>query len=118
VETNEQVSDKKPEITIEDFAKLDLRVARIKQAERVPKSDKLVKLLLDIAGEERQIVAGIGAVYTPESLIGREIIVIYNLKPAKLMGVDSNGMLLAAKDGEKLRILTVDGFVETGAKIS
>ncbi len=118
VETNEQVSDKKSEITIEDFAKLDLRVARIKQAERVPKSDKLVRLLLDIAGEERQIVAGIGAVYAPESLIGREVIVIYNLKPAKLMGIDSNGMLLAAKDGGKLRILTVDGFVETGAKIS
>ncbi len=118
VETNEQISEKKPEVTIEDFSKLDLRVARIKQAERVPKSDKLVKLLLDIAGEERQIVAGIGATYAPESLIDREIIVIYNLKPAKLMGIDSNGMLLAAKDGGKLRILTVDGFVETGAKIS
>ncbi len=118
VETNEQISEKKPEVTIEDFSKLDLRVARIKQAERVPKSDKLVKLLLDIAGEERQIVAGIGAVYTPESLIDREIIIIYNLKPAKLMGIESNGMLLAAKDGGKLRILTVDGFVETGAKIS
>ncbi len=118
VETNEQISEKKPEVTIEDFSKLDLRVARIKQAERVPKSDKLVKLLLDIGGEERQIVAGIGAVYTPESLIDREIIIIYNLKPAKLMGIESNGMLLAAKDGGKLRILTVDGFVETGAKIS
>lgn len=117
-EINEQISDKKSEITIEDFAKLDLRVAQIKQAERVPKSEKLVKLILDISGEQRQIVAGIGAVYNPESLVGREIIVIYNLKPTKLMGVESNGMLLAAKDGEKLRVLTVDGFVETGAKIS
>lgn len=108
----------KAEISIEDFAKIDLRVARIKKAERIPKSEKLIKLILDVGGEERQIVAGIGTVYTPESLIGREIIVIYNLKPTKLMGVESNGMLLAAKDGEKLRILTVDGFVETGAKIS
>jgi len=110
--------EEKPEISLEDFAKIDLRVAKIVKAERVPKSEKLVKLILNISGEERQIVAGIGATYTPESLIGREIIMIYNLKPAKLMGIDSNGMLLAAKDGEKLRILTVDGFVETGAKIS
>ncbi|BBJ27583.1 methionine--tRNA ligase [Athalassotoga saccharophila] len=111
-------NQKKAEISIEDFAKIDLRVARIKKAERIPKSEKLVKLILDVGGEERQIVTGIGLVYTPESLIGREIIIIYNLKPTKLMGVESNGMLLAAKDGEKLRILTVDGFVETGAKIS
>lgn len=110
--------EEKPEISLEDFAKIDLRVAKIVKAERVPKSEKLVKLILNISGEERQIVAGIGATYTPESLTGREIIMIYNLKPAKLMGIDSNGMLLAAKDGEKLRILTVDGFVETGAKIS
>jgi methionyl-tRNA synthetase len=110
--------EEKPEISLEDFTKIDLRVAKIVKAERVPKSEKLVKLILNISGEERQIVAGIGATYTPESLIGREIIMIYNLKPAKLMGIDSNGMLLAAKDGEKLRILTVDGFVETGAKIS
>jgi len=110
--------EEKPEISLEDFAKIDLRVAKIVKAERVPKSEKLVKLILNISGEERQIVAGIGATYTPESLIGREIIMIYNLKPVKLMGIDSNGMLLAAKDGEKLRILTVDGFVETGAKIS
>jgi methionyl-tRNA synthetase len=110
--------EEKPEISLEDFTKIDLRVAKIVKAERVPKSEKLVKLILNISGEERQIVAGIGATYTPESLIGREIIMIYNLKPAKLMGIDSNGMLLAAKDSEKLRILTVDGFVETGAKIS
>ncbi len=117
-EKEEKKVENKPEVSIEDFTKLDLRVAKIIKAERVSKSEKLVKLILDVAGDERQIVAGIGAVYTPESLIGREIIIIYNLKPTKLMGVDSNGMLLAAKDGEKLRILTVDGFVETGAKIS
>ncbi len=118
IENAEKGPSGKPEVTIEDFAKLDLRVARITKAERVPKSEKLVKLILDVGGEERQIVGGIGKVYTPESLIGRQMIVIYNLKPTKLMGVESNGMLLAAKDGEKLRLLTVDGTVDCGAKIS
>ncbi len=108
----------KPQVTIEDFAKLDLRVAKILSAERVPKSEKLIKLELDLGSEKRQIVAGIGKVYMPDSLIGKEIIIIFNLKPAKLMGIESNGMLLAAKDSEKLRILTVDGQVEPGAKIS
>lgn len=108
----------KPQVTIEDFAKLDLRVAKILSAERVAKSEKLIKLELDLGSEKRQIVAGIGKVYMPESLIGKEIIIIFNLKPAKLMGIESNGMLLAAKDGEKLRILTVDGPVDPGAKIS
>ncbi len=108
----------KPQVTIEDFAKLDLRVAKILSAERVPKSEKLIKLELDLGSEKRQIVAGIGKVYMPDSLIGKEIIIIFNLKPAKLMGIESNGMLLAAKDSEKLRILTIDGQVEPGAKIS
>ena len=110
--------EEKSQVTIDDFAKLDLRVARIVKAERIPKSEKLLKLILDVDGEERQIVAGIGKVYTPESLLGREIIIIYNLKPTKLMGIESNGMLLAAKDSDKLRILTVDGQIDTGAKIS
>ena len=108
----------KPQVTIEDFARLDLRVAKILSAERVLKSEKLIKLELDLGSEKRQIVAGIGKVYMPESLIGKEIIIIFNLKAVKLMGIESNGMLLAAKDGEKLRILTVDGQVEPGAKIS
>ncbi len=117
-EKKSEETNVKPGVTIEDFAKLDLRVAKIIKAERIPKSEKLIRLQLDVGEEERQIVAGIGKVYTPESLIGREIIMIFNLKPAKLMGVVSNGMLMAAKDGEKLRLLTVDGYVEPGAKIS
>ncbi len=113
-----QKTNENSQVTIEDFSKLDLRVARIVKAERIPKSEKLLRLILDVGGEERQIVAGIAKIYTPESLIGREIIIIYNLKPTKLMGVDSNGMLLAAKDSNKLRILTVDGQIDPGAKIS
>lgn len=113
-----QKTEENSQVTIKDFAKLDLRVARVVKAERIPKSEKLLKLILDVGGEKRQIVAGIAKIYTPESLVGREIIIIYNLKPTKLMGVESNGMLLAAKDSDKLRILTVDGQIDPGAKIS
>ena len=86
--------DIKPEIEYDEFAKVDLRVAKILAAEAVPKSNKLVKLRIDI-GEERTIVAGIGKDYKPEELVGKSIIIVANLKPAKLMGVESHGMLLA-----------------------
>ncbi|MDD5415272.1 MAG: methionine--tRNA ligase, partial [Smithellaceae bacterium] len=86
--------DLKPEIEYDEFAKVDLRVAKILAAEAVPKSNKLIKLRIDI-GEERTIVAGIGKDYKPEDLVGKSIVVVANLKPAKLMGVESHGMLLA-----------------------
>ena len=89
-------------ITIDDFTKVDLRVAKILEAEKVEGSDKLVKLQIDL-GEElghRQIVAGIGNVYTPELLVGKQIIVVANLEPRNLKGLESNGMLLAASDEE------------------
>ncbi|MDN5342415.1 MULTISPECIES: methionine--tRNA ligase [Oceanotoga] len=106
-------------IDFEDFSKVDLRVAKILEAEDVKKSKKLLKLQLDL-GElgKRQIVAGIKQHYTPEELIGKKIIVVANLKPAKLMGIESNGMLLAAKNSEKLTILTVDRDIEPGLKVS
>ena len=87
-------------IAIEDFQKVRLRTARIVAAERVPKSNKLMKLEVDLGDEQRQIVAGIAAQYEPESLVGRNVVVVANLKPAKLMGVESNGMVLAASVGE------------------
>ncbi len=106
-------------IGFEEFGKVQLRVALIVEAEKVVKSKKLVKLQLDIGeNENRQIVAGISQFYEPEQLIGKKIIIVANLKPAKLMGIESNGMLLAAKDGESLRLLTVDGEIKPGAKIS
>jgi methionyl-tRNA synthetase len=92
-----------PEITYDDFAKLDLRVAEVLEAERVPKSKKLIRMQID-CGERRQIVAGIGEVYAPEQLVGKKIVVVANLKPAKLMGVESKGMLLAS-GGEKDLVL-------------
>ena len=85
-------------IGIEDFAKVQLRVARVLEAEPIEGSDKLLKLQVVIGEERRQVVAGIKANYEPIDLIGRQIVVVYNLKPAKLRGVESQGMLLAATD--------------------
>jgi methionyl-tRNA synthetase len=92
-------------ITIEDFMKIDLRVARVLEAEAVEGSDKLLKLQLDIDGERRQVVAGIKANYEPADLIGRQVVMVFNLKPAKLRGVESQGMLLAAVDASGGAIL-------------
>jgi len=107
----------KAEIDYEEFSKVDLRVATILEAEFVPKSNKLVKLKIDI-GEQRTIVAGIGKDYQPADLIGRQIVVVANLKPAKLMGVESRGMLLAASAEKGLALLTLDSKAKPGAKIS
>jgi methionyl-tRNA synthetase len=104
-------------IPIEDFAKVELKIGRVIAAERVAKSDKLIKLRVDI-GEERQIVAGIGKAYDPEYLVGKEIVVVANLKPAKLMGVESRGMLLAATDEDgKPSILILDREVRPGTRV-
>jgi len=110
------MTDLKPEIDYEEFAKVDLRVAKILAAEAVPKSSKLLKLTVDI-GEERTIVAGVGKDYTPEELIGKSIVVVANLKPAKLMGVESYGMLLATDTDKGLTVLAFDREAKTGAKI-
>ena len=104
-------------INIEDFAKIELKSGTVISAERVEKSEKLIRMKVDI-GEERQIVAGIGKVYTPEDLIGKRIVVLANLKPAKLMGIESQGMLLAATDSDgTLSVLTTEREVKAGAKI-
>jgi methionyl-tRNA synthetase len=83
-------------ISIEDFMKVDLRVAKIVEAERVPKSKKLVKMSIDVGTDRRTIVAGIAEAYEPEALVGKTVVIVANLKPAKLMGIESNGMVLAA----------------------
>ncbi len=108
--------DLKPEIEYDDFAKVDLRVARILAAEAVPKSSKLIRLRIDI-GEERTIVAGIGKDYKPEELVGKSIVIVANLKPARLMGVESHGMLLATDSPEGLTLLGFDREPKTGGKI-
>ena len=107
----------KPEISIEDFAKLDLRVATILTAERVPKTDKLMKLIVKIGDEERVIVSGIAQHYEAEQLVGRNVIVIANLKPAKLRGIESRGMLLAASDGEGHLVLADAPGIASGSRV-
>jgi methionyl-tRNA synthetase len=106
-----------PLVDIADFSKIDLRVAKILQAERVEKADKLLKLQVEIGTETRQIVAGIAEYYAPETLVGKRIVVVVNLKPAKIRGIESRGMLLAAKAGGKLLIVTPDGEIDSGAKV-
>ena len=105
------------EITIDDFAKIDLRVATVVAAERVPKTDKLIKLQVKIGNEERTIVSGIAQHYEPETLIGKNVIVIANLKPAKLRGIESRGMVLAASDGEGNLVLADAPGIASGSKV-
>ena len=105
------------QVSIEDFAKLDLRVAEIKAAEPVSGADRLLKLQIDIGGEQRQIVAGIAQHYAPETLIGKHIVVVANLKPAKVRGVLSEGMLLAASTADSLGLVTVEKDLPSGARV-
>jgi methionyl-tRNA synthetase len=104
-------------IGIEDFLKVDLRVGKIISAERVEKSEKLIKLKVDIGTETRQVVAGIGKSYGPEELMGKSIVIVANLKPAKLMGIESQGMLLAASSGDLLAVATFDRETKTGSRV-
>ncbi len=106
-------------ITIDDFAKVELRVAQVKVAERVPKADKLLRLEVDLGYETRQILAGIAEAYEPESLIGRKVVIVANLASRKLRGYESNGMIVAASLGEKGKPVLA-GFledVEIGARL-
>lgn len=105
-------------ISIDDVAKVQLRVAEIKEAVKVPDADKLLKLQIEIGTKKCQIIAGIAEYYQPDDLIGKKIIVVANLKPAKLRGIESQGMLLAAKKKKKLTLVTVDQDIPSGAKIS
>src|SRR5687767_10327195 len=105
-------------ITIDDFMKVDLRVAKVLTAEKVPNSRKLVKLSIDVGTEQRTLVAGIAESYEPEQLVGRTIVMVFNLKPAKLMGIESNGMVLAASpDGGKPTLVGFDAEVAPGTRV-
>lgn len=95
-------------ITIGDFAKIKLETAKVLQAEKVPDAEKLLKLQIELGAEKRQIVSGIAKYYAPEELVGKIIVVVANLKPVRIRGVESCGMLLAAKTGDDLRLVTVD----------
>lgn len=107
-EVNPAIEPVKPEITFDDFGKIDLRVAKILTAEKVKKSRKLIKMTVSLGNEERTVVSGIAEHYKPEELIGKQVIFVANLKPAKLMEIESQGMILAASLDGKLVVPTVD----------
>ena len=100
-----------------DFTRIQLRTAKILTAERIEKADKLLRIQLDVGGENRQVVAGIALYYKPEELPGKTVVLVANLKPAKIRGVESNGMLLAASIGSTLKLVTVDGDLPSGAVV-
>jgi len=116
--TEPKVTKELPKIMFDEFAKLDLRVARVIEAEKVENTDKLLKLQIEIGDEKRQIIAGVAKNYEPDELIGKKIIIVSNLEPVKIRGIESNGMLLAAEDSQgNFSLLGLDRDVESGAKI-
>jgi methionyl-tRNA synthetase len=116
-ETSQEAPEAKEEIGIEDFAKVELRVAQVVACEPVKKADKLLKLQLDLGYEQRQVVSGIAKFYTPEDIIGRKVICVTNLKPVKLRGELSQGMILAASHGDQLTLATVPEGMPNGAVV-
>jgi methionine--tRNA ligase beta chain len=106
-------------VSFEDFKKLDLRVAKILSADKIENTERLLRLVIDLGDEKRQIVSGIARDYSPENLVGREIIVVANLEPRVFKGVESQGMLLAAHDSEgKAVLLLPDKEVTPGSPVS
>lgn len=105
-------------ISIDDFMKIELRTAKVLSAEKVPNSKKLIKLSVDVGTEQRTLVAGIADAYEPEALVGRTVVMVFNLKPAKLMGIESNGMVLAASpDGGKPLLVSFDQEIASGIRV-
>lgn len=106
------------EITIEDVKKLDLRAARVTECEKVEKSRNLLRIVVDAGGEEKQIISSISQFYEPSELVGKTIIIVNNLKKAKFMGLESQGMLLAVEKDEFLSLLTTDRDSPAGLRVS
>lgn len=112
------MDDLKPQITYDDFARLDIRLGRIVAAEMIPETDKLIKCTIDFGSlGERTIVSGIALFRSPESLVGKTLPYIVNLAPKMLRGVESHGMLLAVGDGETLALLTPDATLAPGSRV-
>lgn len=119
VKSEEKSQKKQAPSTIkgEDFEKLDIKIGKILEVEHIPKSKKLLKISVDLGGERRTIVAGLAEHYRAEELVGKHVAVVLNMEPVQLMGVKSEGMLLAAEDGEVVSILTIEKSVKPGAKV-
>jgi len=105
-------------ISIDDFRKVELKIATVKAAEPHPNADRLMVLQVDLGDERRQICAGIRNHYSPEDLVGKQIVVVANLETAKLRGMESQGMLLAASDDDRVIVLTPETPVQAGSKVS
>jgi methionyl-tRNA synthetase len=116
-ETTQAAPPTSAQIDISEFARLDLKVGQVKEAEKIAGSKKLIKLQVDLGSEVRQVVAGIAEAYAPEALVGKKIVLVANLKPAKLMGVESNGMVLAASVDGRPILCTFETDVPVGAKV-
>lgn len=109
----------KPEIQYDDFAKLELKTGIIREAEKVPKADKLLKLLVDLGSEKRTIVSGIALHYSPEEIVGKQVVVVANLAPRKMRGIESQGMILMAEDAAgKLHFVAPENIIDPGAGVS
>jgi methionyl-tRNA synthetase len=109
------VPEPEPKISIEEFAKVQMRVGQVLEAEKVPNSRKLMRLRVDIGIEVRQVVAGIAEAYQPADLLNKKVVIVANLKPAKLMGIESNGMIVAASDGNRPVLVTFAEDVPNGS---
>lgn len=115
---DDEAKTEEDKVEFADFAKLKLRTAKVISAEKVEGADKLLKLQIDLGDEKRQIVAGVAQHYSPEEMVGRTLVIVANLKPAKIRGIESNGMLLAAKSGKNLVLLTTDKEIPPGGDVS
>lgn len=116
-------ADGKPLVAYEDFAKLDLRIARVVAAAPHPNADRLIVLTLDVAGQQRQIIAGLRQFYEPEAMVGKDIVIVANLAPRKMRGLESQGMLLAASrmEGEapaEVVVLIPERTLPSGSRVS
>lgn len=112
--TKETEENKVEYITIDEFAKVDLRIAEVIECEKVEKADKLLKLTVKVGEETRTVVSGIAKHYSPEEMVGKKVVLVANLKPTKLRGILSEGMILAASDADKLEVLTIDKDIDSG----
>lgn len=119
-DTKEKTGSKEDEglIEFEDFTKIKLKTAKVIGAEKVEKADKLLKLTVELGGERRTLVAGIAKNYEPDEVIGKTVVIVSNLKPRKIMGIESNGMVLAVNDGDTLKLIGPDGDAKPGLKVS
>jgi methionyl-tRNA synthetase len=117
--TEKMVKPLKHEITIDDFTKLDIRVGKVLTAERMEKSNKLLKLTVDTGVDQRTVLSGIAQHYSPEEMVGKQVTLIANLAPRKMMGIESQGMILMAEDADgKLRLVQPNEVVQPGSTVS